>query len=234
MCEVMMSQLRQNSSKLAMIDRRKSFVALAAAVVGLAGLVGEVSAANRYWDTGVAAGLQAGDGTWDTATTALWSTAAGGTALTTWANDDAAFFQGTTPAYTATLSGTVNAYSVTNVNSNVTLSGGTLQVGAGGISSTGGGAAPMTINSAVTLNGSQSWIFKYNTSKVTVAGNISESVVGSILSVGLATGSGTTGGVLLLTGNNLYTGGTILNGATTPGLALQVGSNTALESPCGI
>src|SRR5688500_15183315 len=61
-------------------------------------------AANRYWDTvtGVGGGWQSGNGTWNTSTS-IWSSAATGTNLTTWSNDDDAFFQ-TGGSQTVTLS----------------------------------------------------------------------------------------------------------------------------------
>jgi fibronectin-binding autotransporter adhesin len=198
----------------------------AAAMAGAGTWASLASAAPLYWDTSAASGLQPGDGTWDTGSTPLWSTSSGGMALTTWTSGADANFSAAGTDNVA-LSGTIQANSLAVQGSTVTLTGGTLQIGPGGISSSNGSAAPLTINSAISLNGSQTWATKFNSpSKITVAGDISEAVTGSVLTVGLLPSA--TGGVVALSGNNTYTGGTRLNGGAITALTLQVGSDTAL------
>jgi hypothetical protein len=90
--------------------------ALALIVVVLSPSVSQ--AANKYWDTTGVAGLASGNGSWDVGTTALWSTATAGTALTTFATGDDAFFQ-TAGVKTVTLDANRTANSMTQAT-NVT------------------------------------------------------------------------------------------------------------------
>jgi autotransporter-associated beta strand protein len=84
-------------------------------------------AANKYWDTTAASGLAPGSGTWDVGSTALWSTTTAGTALTTFATGDDAFFQ-TAGLNTVTLGADLTANSITQtVNATAT----TINSGAG-------------------------------------------------------------------------------------------------------
>lgn len=118
-----------------------------------------VHAASKFWDLDAAAGLQGGNGVWDTGTTALWSTANTGTALDVWNASDDAIFQ-TGVANTLTLSGTILANSVQVLRTptptfldttSLTLTGGTLQItnNAGFTNNT---YNPIVVNSAVTAN----------------------------------------------------------------------------------
>ncbi len=74
----------------------KCLSAAAAATIGMIGSAHHATAASKYWDTiNNGTPLDAGTGTWDTGTTALWNTSSTGatTPLTTWTSGDDAFFQ---------------------------------------------------------------------------------------------------------------------------------------------
>jgi autotransporter-associated beta strand protein len=93
-------------------------------------------AASQFWDpTGTS--TLGGAGTWDAATANWAPTNAGGSTAAWTAGSDAIF--GGASTYTVTVSGTQVANSIqpiNGVNSLVTFSGGTLQLGAGGMGST--------------------------------------------------------------------------------------------------
>ncbi len=125
---------------------------LSALAIGLL-LPCSASAVQMYWDTSTDTGIQAGDGTWDSSTTALWSTdVAGSNPLSTWtsADDDAIFHASGTSVVTVT---SVAANSLTFAGSGYTLSGGNATVGAGGITAN----ESAVINSGLSVNGSQTW-----------------------------------------------------------------------------
>lgn len=170
-----------------------------------------------YYDTGTGSGLTGGAGTWDAGTTSVWATNAspGTDAPGLWTDGSDAFFQ-TGVANTVTISGTVLANSLTQTTNGTvtTVSGGTLQLGAGGLANTGGNQN-LTINSAVVLGASQTWNANNNT--VTVGGIISDG--------GNAFGLTKTGaGTLTLNGANTYTGDTVVSAGT-----LNIGT-TALNA----
>src|SRR5579875_1999692 len=76
------SQSRGNS-------RSTAIVVAAVTAVGFAGF-GQLARANTilYWDTSTSSGLQPGASTWDTGTTAPWSSAStGSNPLLPWVND---------------------------------------------------------------------------------------------------------------------------------------------------
>ncbi|NQX00200.1 hypothetical protein HQ447_06035, partial [bacterium] len=91
---------------------RTALLKTAPAIIVIALSPGVTQAANKYWDFTAAAGLAPGNGTWDVGTTALWSTATAGTALTTFASGDDAFFQ-TAGANIVTLGANLTANSIT-------------------------------------------------------------------------------------------------------------------------
>ena len=200
----------------------RGLMAITAAAIAVLGS-GIAQAAVKTWDADSAtAGLQAGDGAWDSGTN--WSSSGANVAWTD--GDDASFT--TSGTDNVTIGGTVQANLLNIGGPTVNISGGTLQIGTGGISSTNGGSAPVTINSAVSLNGSQTWASRWNTTKTIVAGNIGETVVGSKLTIGLLPSS--SGGIVTLNGNNSYSGGTELTGGSVSALTLQIGSDTAVGS----
>ncbi|MCX6877089.1 MAG: autotransporter-associated beta strand repeat-containing protein [Verrucomicrobia bacterium] len=87
----------------------------------------------RYWDTATTAGLQAGDGIWNTET--KWSTdAAGSNPLVPWLDNSEAYFQTPGATNNVMLGGTVQAglLSLSGTGTVVNLSGGTLQLAAAG------------------------------------------------------------------------------------------------------
>ena len=111
-----------------------------AAILLCAGALGafdySARAASQFWDpTGTS--TLGGAGTWD-AVTANWAPTNAGGSTTAWTAGSDAIFGGAS-TYTVTISGTQVANSVQPINgtaSVVTFSGGTLQLGAGGLGST--------------------------------------------------------------------------------------------------
>lgn len=169
-------------------------------------------AAQRFWDTSSSANLQAGSGLWDTGTTALWSTATGGTALVTWADNDAAVFR-TGGTNTVDLGGGIilaesltNSVGSTTGGTVTTLNNGTLQLtsNTGIINNQASSTSSLTLNN-VRLASSAVGFFVGAGTTVTVNGAIDET--------GGARGlTKTEAGTLNLNGANTYTGGTTING----------------------
>lgn len=139
------------------------------------GVCGTASATSLYWDgNGTTAGAGAAPtGTWGT--DSFWnsdSTGGGGGSFTatTASTDDLFFSAGNTTAlsgtspYTVTVNGTVSANKLTFQSIGAaTLSGGTINLGGGGISSprtiiTNGDRQVATINSAIVLTATQAWL----------------------------------------------------------------------------
>lgn len=179
-----------------------------------------IHAASKYWDTGAAAGLQPGNGTWDTGTTALWNDIAAGTnPLTTWANGDDALFQTTAGASVITLSGTIIANTVTQTGTSnpTTLNGGTLRLDSAA-TALSGASGNLTINSNVLLNNNQTWA---GTTRVNgnifgaftiTSGNNARLILNGTNSF-VSINSGNSGGSSVLI--TLGGGGTTLSGALT-------------------
>lgn len=127
----------------------------------LGAAVSPVHAASKYWDRdGDSSGLQPGDATWDTGSTATWSTAAAGTTLDVWNDNDKAFFQ-TGGTNNVTLLGTVEALGIAQGGAGTvtTISGGTaLHLGADGIDNNLEGAnGAITVNTGIILTANQTW-----------------------------------------------------------------------------
>lgn len=205
---------------------RRSAVSVAAMAVVLSGNLPVASATVKYWDADKAtSGLQGGtNAVWDTASATNWNTssnpAANSSSATNWSDgDDANFIVAS--SYTVDVSGTVTANSITGSYATLGtgVGNGTIAVGAGGITSTGGGASPLTINSNVLLNGGQTWTTKFGSTILNVAGKISDGGSAAGLTfVGVAG----TAGTITLAGANDYSGGTTL----TLGL-VQAANNSA-------
>ncbi len=143
-------------------------------------------AAPKTWNAGV-------NNTWDTATTANW------TGLT-WASGDDAIFGAAGVGVVNITGAGVTANSVTFNTAGYTIGGGTLNLNQ--IATTLTANENATINSAIGLTTAQNW-------SVAAGKNL---MVGGLISGGgslLKTGGGT--GVLTLTNNNTYTGGTIVD-----------------------
>jgi fibronectin-binding autotransporter adhesin len=155
-----------------------------------------VQATTNYWDiNGATAGAGGATpaGTWDTGTTANWSTdSSGGIAATTWAdNDDAVFSAGSdaTGAFTISLSGTPVAGNLTLEEGTVTISGGTAVDIGGGASEKG--IIDVFPNSTLTID------------SVIAGGN-------EYFAISKGSSSSTGTGTLVLNGDNTYFGQTTL------------------------
>jgi fibronectin-binding autotransporter adhesin len=183
-------------------------VALSLVVIALGGATSQ--GANQYWDTSTASNLQAGVGTWDAGATALWSTGTGGSnPLAVWTNGNDAYFQ-TAGVNVVTISGTVvvNGLYQKNANTDTTLSGGTLQLGAGGLTSDGS-AKILTIHSDINLSANQTWYTVQGTggSSIVVNGVLGET--GGSFGFTKSANNGNT--VTLSNSGNTYSGGTTVN-----------------------
>ena len=195
---------------------RSVFHVVAALSAALLLLLSSAPAATKYWDVDLAANLQGGNGTWDTGTTASWSTSTGGSdPLVVWADgDDAAFRTAGTLTNVLTLSGTIAAAGINKGNNNrVTLQGGTLKLGAGGlVNDEAGEPKALVVESPIILAADQEWRVKWNSpSIIRVSGGIGEDAPGRKLTLGLSAGG--SGGRFELSGTSTYSGGTILNGS---------------------
>lgn len=129
--------------------------------LGALGTFGESAlAASQWWDPGQGATL-GGAGTWD-GSTANWAPTSAGGSTTAWTSGNTAIFGGAS-TYTVTVSGTqvANAIQPINgVNSVVTFSGGTVQLGAGGFGSTttnNNGKEFFDSTTAIQLTADQTW-----------------------------------------------------------------------------
>jgi fibronectin-binding autotransporter adhesin len=171
---------------------------------------GVTSAANKYWDP-VDPGsspVNGGTGTWSVGGgngSGLWRNALTGGNQRAWDAADDAFFTG--GSGTATLSGTIDANSVTFESGAgaYTISGGTrLDLGAGGL--TNNSTSLQTISSAMRLNGGNRTI---NTASgnILIFGVIDQDAAGRGL-----TKSGNS--VLTLSANNTYSGTTTVSAGT--------------------
>ena len=138
---------------------------VSASLLVLAATMNFANAATYYWDSNGTSTTGAGatpTGTWGA--DVFWNTSPTGdagtiTALTT-ALDDVFFSAGTDAVnpYTVTLNGTQNARLVTFEDGTVTLSGGTLNLGAGGgITVTTNTVTGSTISSGLTITGRQTF-----------------------------------------------------------------------------
>jgi autotransporter-associated beta strand protein len=123
-----------------------------------------------YWDTSSTAGLQAGHGTWSTASSGWSTSTAGSSPLYAWTADGGtvdAFFSasGASPII---VSGNVAAKSMKFNGAGYSFTGGTIAVNGGGITAN----QSATIGSALTLGAAQSWTAASGQT-LTVSGNIS-------------------------------------------------------------
>jgi autotransporter-associated beta strand protein len=172
------------------------------------------------WDVSPEVGFQGGGGTWS-AGDSLWT--ADGAALKTWRNgEDAAVFSSGGSSCPVTVTGTVSAHSLTfNTGATgYTLTGGTLIVTHGGIST----QENVTINSPITVGAPQQWnvaagktldignTVNTNFSDLTVAGDGNTNINGPIVGKGGLTKAG--GGQLVLATSNTYVGSTTIQGGT--------------------
>jgi autotransporter-associated beta strand protein len=207
---------------------RRAFVLLTLTTAALLG-GNAMAATSQTWT------LAGSTGTWDTSSN-NWSTAGSTTGATTWVQNDDATFGG---AYTITIgSTTIQADSITDTTGNLTINGGTLQLGTGsnngGVTLANGNTFTMTINSAVQLTGSQTWD-PYGNGGIIIGGNITESGAGGYtLTLNNSGGfnskstqlNGTnTFGSLTIQGGNTQT--VTLGGSTTLAGNLTLASNTA-------
>ena len=195
-----------------------------------------------FWDTnGASAGAGATPtGTWDSGISANWTTdPAGATAtsvVTTTNLINVYFVAGPSAssgdnAYTVTVSGTQSARSLNfQAAGAAMISGGAITLGNGGVSiswyaynTTVNGA--VTINSPVTLGGSQTWLLNATSASLSQTGSLDLGAytltvagIGSVTLSGVIGGTGgltvTGAGTTTLNGSavNTYTGNTTING----------------------
>lgn len=160
---------------------------------------GQASATPLYWDgNGTVSGAGAtAVGTWGTSS--FWNTdstgaAAGTLQSSTTSADDLFFAAGTdaTGTYTVTLSGTQSANSVAFDEGAVTLSGGGLSLGSGGLTVNSTVAGNVTIQSAITLNASQSWTNSSTRALIlsTSAGVVNSSLTAPVVVTAATNGTG--------------------------------------------
>jgi autotransporter-associated beta strand protein len=196
----------------------KSFASRTAALAALAAIVITLTpalhAADLYWDVNNdTSGSGNAGGTWDTATTANWSTLADGTAVTgTFQDGDAAIFSAGadgTGSWTVNVSGSVQPASITfKENGTKTLSGGEISV-----------ALSPVISSAGRGNG-----FNYNIdSKLTGTGSITLAANGATS----FTGDGIGGNITLSNNTNDFTGDITITSGVVNFASDAVFGNTA-------
>lgn len=201
---------------IAKLMRSVSGVVAGAVVAALLMWTPSAGAANKYWDTTSAGGLLFGDGAWDTGSTALWSTAAGGTALATWATGDDAFFQAVGTSIV-----TVNTASVRNItfdNGNAITR---IVAGSGPLTLTGNITANWNNGGTAVTNIISSDIILGNNSAITFQRNYGDGANGNFLVLDgaisgaykltinrtSATGGGGNGTLWLNNGANSFSGG---------------------------
>ncbi len=171
-----------------------------------------------HWDANTSlSGAQGGSGTWSAAGDNWWDPLTGSNAA--WIND------GTSDAYLTTPEGGIITLgedvrarflyspSVTNGQAYTIRGDASLHLGAGGIDLLN--TRSVTIESNVVLTANQVWQAQGN-NVLTVSGDVSESGGARALTKGRI-------GTLVLTGDNTYSGGTVLGQGT-----LGIGSDTAL------
>jgi autotransporter-associated beta strand protein len=151
---------KPSTFKLVKLSRTKRPLAILLCAGALGISDHSARAASQFWDpTGTS--TLGGAGTWD-GVTANWAPTNAGGSTTAWTAGSDAIFGGAS-TYTVTISGTQVANSVQPVNgtaSVVTFSGGTLQLGAGGLGSTttNNNASEFFDNTtAVQLTADQTW-----------------------------------------------------------------------------
>ena len=176
-------------------------------------------AADLYWDTnGATAGTGAAPtGTWDAVTLNWTSAAAGAIPAVVWTDNEKAIFTAGTAGidavnpYTVSVVGTISPLGiVNNMSGALTLTGGTFNLSASGIT-LAAGAGDLTVASAVTINAEQTW---GNNGSGALSAN------GAIAINNRLTLLGT--GVTRLNAANSGAGGVTLSGVT-----VQVGNNAA-------
>jgi autotransporter-associated beta strand protein len=193
----------------------KSFASRTAALAAIViTLTPALHAADLYWDVNNdTSGSGNAGGTWDTATTANWSTLADGTAVTgTFQDGDAAIFSAGadgTGSWTVNVSGSVQPASITfKENGTKTLSGGEISV-----------ALSPVISSAGRGNG-----FNYNIdSKLTGTGSITLAANGATS----FTGDGIGGNITLSNNTNEFTGDITITSGVVNFASDAVFGNTA-------
>jgi len=161
-----------------------------AAALTVSAMAGNTPAATLYWDTNGATAGVGGTGTWDTSTTANWSTVAAGNVTTGLWNQvggqDIAYIPNVS---TVTVSGTVNANQV-QLEGAAAIGVTDFTVQGGTINMTGASPTIMRLNAPGGLNGTRTFSSNLTGSNgLTYSGN----------------------GDIDIAGNNSYTGTTVLN-----------------------
>ncbi|NLB68976.1 MAG: hypothetical protein GX804_04745, partial [Lentisphaerae bacterium] len=175
---------------------------------------GIAAADTKYWDISDDEGYDGGDGIWDAGITANWNSGSG---RAVWNNgDDALFSADGTLQYTVTIDGEVEVNSINmGKNNDVTITGGTLVLGAGGLNNGLAGLDKvLRVHSPIALTAEQTWNVMWTSPTIIeVKGNISER--GDSFGITLNRPSNGHGGQLWLFGTNTYSGGTHLVGLGT-------------------
>jgi len=221
---------------------------LLATITAVSPLVLNTQAASPVWDTGAGAGIQAGSGTWDANTTANW-TLDGGANRVPWTSGlDTALFQLTGSTGTVTVdntNGQVGAAGIaisgsTAASGSWTISGGSLQLGSGGLSvNFGSDTNTLNLNAPVVLTSSQTWTsttasLSNSNSRVLVGGAISSSGTANLTFNGgnrfNPSAIGSTNRVsFTLSANNTYTGTTTVSGGAQLVLNYTTTSDSRLD-----
>jgi autotransporter-associated beta strand protein len=206
--------IKANPNHSKTMKPRLSARRLLSSAVILLTLTPALHAADLYWDVNNdTSGSGNAGGTWDTATTANWSTLADGTAVTgTFQDGDAAIFSAGadgTGSWTVNVSGSVQPASITfKENGTKTLSGGEISV-----------ALSPVISSAGRGNG-----FNYNIdSKLTGTGSITLAANGATS----FTGDGIGGNITLSNNTNDFTGDITITSGVVNFASDAVFGNTA-------
>jgi autotransporter-associated beta strand protein len=200
------------------MHKNRRLVAACAAAVTAAGLIParQASAVVKFWDTSTSANLQAGNGVWDTGSTALWSlVSTGSNPLQTWADNDSATFQtGGTNAVDLN-GGTVLVTTITN-SVNSTTPGTVTTIGNGTVQFNGAtGATVNQANTTGTFTLGANVVARLNAASVNFAVGSGQSLVvnGNVDELGGARAlTKSSAGTLNLNGTNSWTGGTGVNG----------------------
>jgi len=160
-------------------------------------------AATWRWDTSSSSGYQAGNGVWESAV--QWTL--NGTALTNWPGvaDDSVLNVAAGDSV-ITISSTVSVYGLQMADQNgrqLTVTGGTLRVGAGGLHMLGTGT--QAVHSAVILTADQTW-------RALSSAAVNSPVYGQVSGpYSIAVAGDTFRSLRMYHTNNTYSGGTVVN-----------------------
>jgi len=162
-----------------------------------------VEAATWRWDTSSSSGYQAGSGVWETS--AFWTQ--NGTSLTNWPGiaEDSVLNVAAGDSV-ITIASTVSVYGLQMADQNsrqLTVTGGTLKLGAGGLHTLGTGT--QIVESAVELTADQTW-------RALSSASVNSPVYGQVAGpYSIAVAGDTFRALKMYNTNNTYSGGTVVN-----------------------